>query len=100
MSITPLSDMSESDYGDELWFGGDGCGLISVGDWSAGGVKKDYPDDWELLQKQAKLISAAQVMFDALESVKAWMSTQDADQSGIDAWVKINKALASARGTS
>lgn len=51
-------EITEYDYGDECYFGGEGRGMITVGDWIAGGVKQDA-EAWAILQKEAQIISKA-----------------------------------------
>ena len=51
-------EIQESDYGDEHWFGGDGCGQIEVGGWVGGGCKKNQ-GEWQQLKADAKFIAAA-----------------------------------------
>lgn len=58
---TPI-EVEESNYGEELWFGGKGMGLITIhiGEfgWREGGCK-NVPDQWERLKQQAALIVKA-----------------------------------------
>lgn len=68
MSIQPLSEIEIDDYGDEIWLGGLGHGMITVGEWVSGGYKKTHPSDWEELLKQAALIAAAPDLLEALEA--------------------------------
>lgn len=52
-----MSDIKvvESDYGDEIWFGGKGRGIITVGEWICGG-QKHHPEEWEKRRFEARLI--------------------------------------------
>jgi len=59
-------EIKEYDYGDEWWFGGEGHGQITVGDWVTGGDKKD-PIKWSRLQKEAQMIAASHDLLKALE---------------------------------
>jgi len=61
-------EIDEQDYGDELWFGGTGCGLVTVNGWSNGGCK-DQPDEWAQLLTDARLIAAAPELLDALHGL-------------------------------
>jgi len=51
-------EISEYDYGEECWLGGEGQGMITVGDWISGGCKPDAKQ-WAILQKEAQIISKA-----------------------------------------
>ena len=51
--------VTEEDYGDELWFGGEGEGIIYVGGWANGGCKSDDPKAWEQLKAEANHIATA-----------------------------------------
>ncbi len=51
-------DTEDSDYGDEIWLGGEGCGMIVVNGWVNGGCKGD-PSEWAKLWADACLIAAA-----------------------------------------
>ena len=51
-------EVEEQDYGDEIWFGGDGEGLIKINGWYSGGCKK-YPEQWKQLHNEAQLIAAS-----------------------------------------
>lgn len=95
MSLLPITQIEESDYGDELWFGGDGCGLISVGEWYAGGCKSSRPQDWSELKRQTNLIAAAPDLLEALEHVESMLT---ADSSEDIDYRKVVKAIAKARG--
>lgn len=59
-------EVSEDDYGDELWFGGDGKGLVSVNGFSNGGCK-DRPEEWQQLLADARLMAAAPELLDVAE---------------------------------
>lgn len=54
----PDRAIDENDYGDEIWFGGYGCGMIEVGKWINGGQKKD-PEKWSAIKADAEFIAAA-----------------------------------------
>jgi hypothetical protein len=51
-------EIEEDDYGDEIWLGGEGAGMIVVNGWVNGGCKQT-PSEWAALQAEARLIAAA-----------------------------------------
>lgn len=67
--------ISEQDYGDELWFGGEGCGLITVNGWANGGCK-DKPKEWAKMKADARLIAAAPDLLKACELFIRWSTVQ------------------------
>jgi hypothetical protein len=87
MSGNTTWEIEESDYGDELWFGGEGCGLIQVNGWSNGGCK-DIPAEWMDLQRQARLIAAAPELLAAAKLVIAWYEAED-DHSKADFYERL-----------
>lgn len=72
MSDDPVSawEIVEEDYGDELWFGGTGHGLICVNGWANGGCKKNETE-WEKLQAEARLIAAAPTLLARIRELEA-----------------------------
>jgi hypothetical protein len=60
--------IEDSDYGDEIWLGGEGCGMIVVNGWVNGGCKGD-PSEWAKLWVDACLIAAAPDLLAALKGV-------------------------------
>jgi hypothetical protein len=62
-------EIKVDDYGDEVWYGGDGCGMITVNGWTNGGYKKDDPEKWAKLLDEANLIAEVPNMLAALEEV-------------------------------
>jgi len=75
-------EIEEDDYGDEIWLGGDGCGMLVVNGWVNGGCK-DNPNRWAALQAEACLIAAAPDLLAALEAgaecLVSWMEAADPD---------------------
>jgi hypothetical protein len=59
-------EIEEDDYGDEIWLGGDGCGMIVVNGWVNGGCMAN-PVEWAKLQADARLIAAAPDLLAALQ---------------------------------
>ena len=51
-------DLEEGSYGEEIWLGGTGAGMIVVNGWVNGGCMDD-PVQWAKLQADARLIAAA-----------------------------------------
>ena len=98
MTHAPVTwEIEESDYGDELWFGGTGAGLISVNGWSNGGCKQSAKD-WEALQAEARLIAAAPAMFASLKSMVDMMEDGDEPGEGSEWYLKARAALNKATG--
>jgi hypothetical protein len=58
-------EIEEDDYGNEIWLGGDGCGMIVVNGWVNGGCMAN-PVEWAKLQADARLIAAAPDLLDVL----------------------------------
>lgn len=77
--------ISEDDYGDELWFGGQGCGLIYVGGWADGGCKQNA-EQWKELQADAAYIAAInpQQLIALLDLVELQHEVIQADMSRFD----------------
>ena len=62
-------DIKVTDYGSEIYFGGEGQGLIVLDrNWHAGGLR-DIPNAWDKLIAQAKLFSAAPDLLSALLAI-------------------------------
>jgi hypothetical protein len=59
---------AESTYGDEIWLGGEGAGMIVVNGWVNGGCMDD-PVQWAKLQAEARLIRTAPALLAALEAL-------------------------------
>lgn len=91
-------EIDEQDYGDELWFGGTGCGLVTVNGWSNGG-RKDQPDEWAQLLTDARLIAAAPELLEALKGMVEhfWIAGSEAEWDAIQ---KATKTIAKAEGQS
>ena len=51
-------EIDEDDYGQEIWFGGEGCGMLSVNGFFTGG-SKEYPEHCAVRKADAELIAAA-----------------------------------------
>ena len=51
-------EVEEEDYGQEIWFGGEGCGTLSVNGFFTGG-SKEYYENWAVRKADAELIAAA-----------------------------------------
>ena len=84
-------EITEDDYGDEHWFGGDGNGQIQVNEWVNGGCKK-HPEMWGKLQAEARLIAAAPEMLEALKD-----AVRDSESPG--QWLdEARAAIAKATG--
>ena len=92
-------EIQESDYGDEHWFGGDGCGQIQVGVWVGGGCKKSQ-GEWQQLKADAKFIAAANPAavleliseIDRLNSLLTSVVDQHApltDLEGVPGWSRV-----------
>ena len=69
-------DTEESSYGDEIWLGGNGAGMIIVNGWINGGCM-DNPARWAVVQADARLIAAAPDLLAALHYLLE--QTVDAD---------------------
>ena len=87
-------EILESDYGDELWFGGEGCGLISVNGWSNGGCKKELKS-WEKLKAEARLIATASELLAACKAFITYDETDDHD--GVSMMINYDDALKACR---
>ena len=61
-------DLEEDTYGEEIWLGGAGAGMIVVNGWVNGGCMDD-PAQWATLQADARLIRAAPDLLAALEAI-------------------------------
>jgi hypothetical protein len=89
-------EIEESDYGDELWFGGTGHGLITVGKWSSGGCKKE-PLEWAELQAEARLIASARNLLAALVEAVEWDGHDEYGEPAV--WLEqARAAIRKARG--
>lgn len=90
-------EITESDYGDEHWFGGSDFGQIEVNEWVNGGCKK-YPLEWAKLQAEARLIAASPDLYAVLKELQesaAYWSEYDVPLGIVD---RINQAIAKAEG--
>jgi hypothetical protein len=89
-----------SDYGDELWFGGSGCGLYRIGERIAYlGGDGDDPEKKAVMDANAHLIAASPELYEALEAVR----NSPVGGSGQliianSLWDQMDAALAKARG--
>ena len=80
-------DTEESSYGDEIWLGGNGAGMIIVNGWINGGCM-DNPARWAVVQADARLIAAAPDLLAALEKAQDYFdgySTKDTVRRAIAA---------------
>ena len=69
MSTSSAWEIVEEDYGEELWFGGDGCGLLYVNGWANGGCKNSDPAEWATLKREALLMAQAPALLVIAKSV-------------------------------
>ena len=83
-------EIREEDFGDEFDFGGDGAGTIEVNGWVNGGCKKDDPEKWAQIQKEARLIAAAPELLEAAELVLAWYEAEDDHSKEPDFYKRVS----------
>ena len=89
-------EITEEDYGDELWFGGKGAGMIFVNGWANGGNKNvGDGSEWEALKKEAMLIAAAPDLLALLIE----LIDIEGPKPGTSTWaMKVRAAIAKAIG--
>lgn len=65
------------DYGDEVWFGGEGCGMWTVNEPGCylAGFGEDTEDKKAIAKADAVLIAAAPELLNALEFLTEWAET-------------------------
>ena len=90
-------EIEEDDYGDEIWYGGKGCGLITVNGWTNGGCKDD-PEKWEALKAEARLISAAPDLLNALENLTKFIEQAYPNATEWVRYTRAKAAIAKATG--
>lgn len=83
-------EIREEDFGDEFDFGGDGAGTIEVNGWVNGGCKKDDPEKWAQIQKEARLIAAAPELLKAAELVLALFEAEDDPSKWPDFYKRVS----------
>jgi len=88
------------DYGDEIWFGGEGCGMWLVGPAIMGGGASN-PATKAQTDADASLISAAPDMFGALQALRAIIHddlTHERQRQHGEAIAAADAAIAKAKG--
>lgn len=86
------------DFGNEVWFEGEGEGLIDVNGWVNGGCKKSNPLKWERLKKEAMLIAAAPDLLEALNSAIGLLKGHQETPKGKARYEAARAAIAKATG--
>ena len=80
-------DTEESSYGDEIWLGGNGAGMIIVNGWINGGCM-DNPARWAVVQADARLIAAAPDLLAALQyAAGKLISLAEAETDDQERWI-------------
>jgi hypothetical protein len=85
-------DVEYFDYGEEIWFGGEGCGTWYVGPCVLGGAGND-PEEKAIMDATARLIAAAPELLAACKACETF-----ADSDGMVNGINVRAAIAKAEG--